>query len=314
MRRVRVAAVSAGTDHFKDGNPGPERNFARLRGFALQSLEQKPDIIVFPEFAIPGKPYSYDRDGEWLMKSSWEPVPGDGKYYREYAELARGGNCFVCGWLTERDGELAHNTSFIVNRQGDFVGKYRKVHPTFGEEEIWNCRAGTEHPVFDLGIIKVGIQICWDMQFPEGCRILMLKGAQLILHPTVVNDRRDICPVRCKENGIPMVISIFSDSSYGLDDSGRVIADLADRQREGGFLIADYYPDEVRLESKYGCHRCAREIYLARRNPAAYRELIDPATRPRLEQVMRHADGSPLTPEEIKSHFPYYQAGSENRL
>ena len=108
--------------------------------------------------------------------------------------------------------------------------------------------------------------------------------------------------------------TISSAPSSRLDDSGRVIADLADRQREGGFLIADYYPDEVRLESKYGCHRCAREIYLARRNPAAYRELIDPATRPRLEQVMRHADGSPLTPEEIKSHFPYYQAGSENRL
>ena len=42
----------------------------------------------------------------------------------------------------------------------------------------------------------------------------LLQGAELILHPTVANDRRDICAVRCKENALPMVISVYQNSSY----------------------------------------------------------------------------------------------------
>ena len=213
-QRVRVVALSVGQEHFAQGNPGPEANFARLLEFAEASIPQQPDIICFPEFAITGCPYLSPEE----VRAEGEPVPGDGPYYRQYAALARNSKAVVCGWMVEKEtDEIYHNTSFLVAPDGAFIGQYRKVHPTPGEEGRWGFVPGDDIPVFDLGFVKLGIAICWDMSFPEVCRSIMLRGADLILHPTVGNDRRDMCPVRCKENGLPMVISVFTDSSYALD-------------------------------------------------------------------------------------------------
>jgi predicted amidohydrolase len=222
---VRVVALSAGTDHFKDGNPGPEENFAHLMRHAEASIAEKPDIIVFPEFAMIGWPYL---SAEEVHKLS-EPIPDGDYYYRQYVELAKKSGAVVCGWIAEREtDDVLHNSSCLIGPDGDLIGTYRKTHPTASEEGSWLMAPGNEIPVFDLGFVKVGIAICWDMYFPEVCRAILVQGADMILHPTIGNDRRDVCPVRCKENGLPMVVSIFKDASYAIDVRGKVTADLGE--------------------------------------------------------------------------------------
>lgn len=295
-RTIRVVALSAGKDHWADGNPGEKANFARLMGFARDSVKEKPDIIVFPEFAMIGWPYLKAEAVHALA----EPIPGDGPYYRQYVDLARESGAVVCGWIAEYEADgVLHNSSCLISPDGELIGVYRKTHPTASEEGAWWMAPGTDVPVFDLGFAKVGIAICWDMHFPETCRAMLVRDADLVLHPTIGNDRRDVCPVRCKENGLPMVVSIFKDASYAIDIDGQVTADLGDGN--GGYLVADVDPFTHRSK-KYGFQFRERDMTRARRNPGAYGPLVDATTRVPWGRVFDE-DGEKLG-ERLRERFP----------
>jgi len=307
---IRVAALSQGWAHFREGNPGDRANLDHLLGHARQSLADAPDLIVFPEFATTGKPYAYTVACADGAHATAERVPGPGYAYTQYTDLAREGRCAVCGWLVEVDeAGRFYNCCVLIDREGQLVGRYHKVHPTEGEQYIWGTTPGDTLPVFDLDGYRVGIQICLDMQFPEGCRALMLQGADLIVHATVSNDRRDICPVRCQENAIPMVISIYDTASYAIDAKGRIIDDLGNPD-EGGYLVADIAISR-RMTAKYGVHRDLREMYRFRRNPAAYTTLTDPSTTLDIEEIMCDASGTPLDEECLRRAFPRYDPPSD---
>jgi predicted amidohydrolase len=295
---IRVVALSAGLDHFKDGNPGAEANFAHLMTLAEACISGKPDIIVFPEFAMIGWPYLSAEDVTKLA----EPVPGGECYYRQYVELAKKSGAVVCGWIAEKESDdVLHNSSCLIGPDGNLIGTYRKTHPTASEEGAWSMAPGTEIPVFDLGFVKVGIAICWDMHFPEVCRALLVQGADMILHPTIGNDRRDVCPVRCKENGLPMVVSIFKEASYAIDVRGNVIADLGDSN--GGTLVCDIDPHTHR-SSKYGYDFRERDMTRARRNPEAYKTLVDTTTRVPWTEVFAGKEGEPISEQDLLEKFP----------
>ena len=87
----------------------------------------------------------------------------------------------------EREGDQYFNTAAVIDQRGDIVGTYRKVHipliPLW-EERAYFSPGDKGFPVFDLGLAKIGIQICWDNFFPEGSRQLALQGAQIIFAPT----------------------------------------------------------------------------------------------------------------------------------
>lgn len=128
--------------------------------------------------------------------------------------------------------------------------------------------------------------------------------ADLIIHATVSNDRRDICPVRCLENAIPMVISIYDTASYALDAQGRVIADLGETDA-GGYIVTEIDISR-QMTAKYGIYRDLREMYRYRRNPAAYDALTDPDTVLGLDAIMCDDDGAPLDEEALRRAFPRY--------
>lgn len=294
---VRVVALSAESVVYESKNPGPEANFAHLMAFAEKSIAESPDIIVFPEFAMIGWPYLKADQVHALT----ETVPGDGPYYQQYVDLAKRSGAVVCGWIAEKSAEgVHHNASCLISPEGELIGVYRKTHPTASEEGAWYMAPGTEIPVFDLGFAKVGIAICWDMHFPETCRAILAQGADLILHPTIGNDRRDVCPVRCKENGLPMVVSIFKGASYAIDVVGNVTADLG--EGNGGYLACDVDPWSHRSQ-KYGYTFRERDMTWARRNPDAYGVLADASKRVPWGQVFEE-DGEPVRDESLKGKFP----------
>lgn len=166
-KKIRVIALSAGNDHSRDGNPGAEANFDLMMQLAEDSVQHNPDIICFPEFAMIGWPYLSAEEVHEMA----EPIPGDGYYYNRYVALAKNSGAVVCGWGVEKTAEdVFHNASCLIGPDGNLIGIYRKTHPTASEEGAWFMAPGKEIPVFDLGFVKVGIAICWDMSFPEVCR------------------------------------------------------------------------------------------------------------------------------------------------
>lgn len=96
------------------------------------------------------------------------------------------GVALICPFF-ERDGDKYFNTAVVIDREGEILGTYRKVHVPqipFWEERAYFSPGDKGFPVFDLGLAKIGVQICWDNFFPEGTRVLALQGAQIVFAPT----------------------------------------------------------------------------------------------------------------------------------
>jgi predicted amidohydrolase len=79
-------------------------------------------------------------------------------------------------------GGLLYNSVLVINRRGELVTIYDKIHLAGSEKDY--LAAGNSFCCFDTEFGRIGLCICWDMQFPELCRILALRGARIVLCPT----------------------------------------------------------------------------------------------------------------------------------
>lgn len=164
-----------GQTHPRLGEPG--RNLERV----LERLEEATaagcELAVLPECAIPGYMFDSREDATRVA----EEIPGPSTEALERACARLGLHCVV--GLLERDGDLIRNTAVLVG-PGGLVGLYRKAHlPYLGVDRF--VAPGDEAPeVFETPLGRIGIQICYDLRFPELTRSLALRGAELVAHPT----------------------------------------------------------------------------------------------------------------------------------
>jgi len=167
--RVAVAQVEPKLGE-KDRNL--EMCFARLEEAAAAGAE----LLVLPECAIPG--YMFSSGEEALPHAEEIPGPATEALERECRRLDLH---VVCG-LLERDGDVLRNAAVLVG-PGGLVGTYRKTHlPFLGVDRF--VVPGDELPVFDTPLGRIGIEICYDLRFPEVTRTLALRGADMVAHPT----------------------------------------------------------------------------------------------------------------------------------
>ena len=119
-----------------------------------------------------------------------------GDTWRLISELARKYNVYiVAGTVPEKDAEgRIYNTCYAFNRQGEQIGKQRKVHlfdcyrngvPLFRESDT--LTPGNGFCVFDTEWCKMGLNVCFDIRFPESARFAALGGAKIIFNPSAFN-------------------------------------------------------------------------------------------------------------------------------
>ena len=142
------------------------------------------DIALFPEMWSSG--YAIPHDAEKLDALA---VAADGEFVTRFAALAKELEMAIGITFLEKGSAGPKNSICLLDRRGQLAYKYSKVHICdFGEpdDESVLC-AGDGFPVAPLdtakGDIMVGSMICYDREFPESARILMLKGAELLLVP-----------------------------------------------------------------------------------------------------------------------------------
>ncbi len=140
------------------------------------------DIALFPEMWSNGYRI-YDRPVEaWKA----EAIPADSSFVRAFGALAAELDMAVGITLLEKYGSHPRNTLVLYDRFGEQQFVYAKVHTCDFDVER-NLTPGDDFYVASLdtacGQVKVGAMICYDREFPESARILMLKGAELILVP-----------------------------------------------------------------------------------------------------------------------------------
>ena len=149
-----------------------------------EAKAQGADIALFPEMWSSG--YTIPHNPEKLEALA---VAADGEFVTRFAALSAELDMAIGITFLEKSGAGQKNSICLFDRYGRPVYKYSKVHICdFGEpdDESVLC-AGDEFPVAALntakGDINVGSMICYDREFPESARILMLKGAELLLVP-----------------------------------------------------------------------------------------------------------------------------------
>ena len=126
------------------------------------------------------------QDRKWY--ASAEPIP-DGHTTRLMQEYAKKHSMVIVVPIYEEAMPgVYYNTAGVIDADGTFMGKYRKIHipqvdPGFYEKFFFKP-GDLGYPVFDTAYVKLGVYICYDRHFPEGWRALALNGAEYIVNPS----------------------------------------------------------------------------------------------------------------------------------
>lgn len=204
---VRVATVQ-----YKMRPIASFEEFARQVEFMVDTAsDAKADFICFPElFTLQllslVKP---DRPGLAARELA--------TFTPRFIELMRGLAMrfdihIVGGSQFQLDGDVLHNTAYLFRRDGT-TERQDKIHVTPNESKWWGVSGGDQVNVFDTDHGKVAIAVCYDIEFPEQCRVLVERGAMLIFVPFNTNDRhghirvRTCAQARCIENQVFVVTS-----------------------------------------------------------------------------------------------------------
>ena len=202
---------------------------------ADEKCDGKLDLIAFPELFITG----YNLRDNYSKVA--EEIPSSSEAQKGMVNLAKEHNVHIATGIVERSGKSLFNSAVMIGPEG-YVGHYRKQFlPNFGPfEEKMFFDEGNKTPVFDTPFGKIGIQICYDIFFPDTSMGLALNGADLILNlaasPTTSRPLfHRVIPARAIEttcfyayaNNVGTQGSLtFAGESVIVDPRGKTIAEM----------------------------------------------------------------------------------------
>jgi N-carbamoylputrescine amidase len=206
-----------------------DQNLNLLKGdqFCREACSMGADIALFPEMwnigYIPPFENAFDnifdptRENE---RKAWmaQAIDENSSFFLHFKDLAKELNMAIAITYLEKWPDKPRNTVSIIDRLGNLVLTYAKVHTCdFSMEAL--CTPGDDFYVWDLdtnnGIVKLGTMICYDREFPESARILMLKGAEIILTPNaceIEENRMMQFKTRAYENMVGMALANYADA------------------------------------------------------------------------------------------------------
>ena len=177
MALVKVAGIQMAC--------GPEkaRNVDRLLTLLEMAAEQGAGLACFQELATTLWFPAAAKEGAFSLA---EPIPGPTTETFQ-AAAARYNLVVVLPIFERADAGRYYNSAAVIDADGSLLGAYRKVHVPLlplWQEKYYFTPGEADWPVFETAAGRIGVQICWDSFFPEGSRILALKGAEILLAPT----------------------------------------------------------------------------------------------------------------------------------
>jgi len=178
----------------------PQANLALLRRVAAEARAAGAALLIAPEAFLTG--YAI---GAEAARRLAEPL--DGTSIQEAGQIARRNGIALAFGFVERDGTEIFNSAVVIGADGKVAASYRKAH-LFGDVDRAQFSPGRdESAIFDIGDLRAGLLICYDVEFPEAVRALALKGADLVIVPTALMQPFDVVarivvPARAFENQV----------------------------------------------------------------------------------------------------------------
>jgi len=308
MSMINVALLqmtACGTDQ--------EANKAKAESFCRRAHAMGADIALFPEmWNIGYTPYTpweqlTAADDVWRAPELWTPedatravpkeaiarwqeqaIGQDSPFVIHFRSLAKELNMAIALTYLERWPGAPRNTVSLIDRHGDIVLTYAKVHTCdFSMEAA--CTSGDDFHVCTLdtakGSVEIGAMICYDREFPESARVLMLKGAEIILTPNscpLETNRIGQFRARAYENMVGVAMTNYAAPQnnghsvafdpMGFDAHGQSRDTLIVEAGEGeGLYMAAFDMDALRA------YRTRETWGAAFRRPHRYGPLTSPA-------------------------------------
>ncbi|EKD23637.1 MAG: hypothetical protein ACD_81C00209G0001 [uncultured bacterium] len=258
-------------------------NIAKAERFCREAKKQGADIALFPELWNIGYGVAPEDEDDLIQWKNFA-TSTDEDYVLSFKKLAIELKMAIVVTYLERDGERLYNTATLIDRFGNSLFSYRKVHTV---DDRWEVifTPGDDYYVASLdtasGMVRVGVMICYDREFPEVARILMLKGAEIILVPNACElEENRIAQFRTRafENMVGVAMTNYASprqNGHSIAFDGMRVKGtkhdplLVEAGEEEGICIAKFDLDALR---KY--REC--EIWgNAYRKPKTYGPLLD---------------------------------------
>jgi predicted amidohydrolase len=167
-REVWIAGVSQAGLRAKT----PEEMTDKIMEALDRVVVYKPDFVCLPETF----PFEYV-DNQYPLK---ERIPVSEKVLEKFSAFSGKNNCYtICPVYTSENGRI-FNSAVVFNRDGKRIGKYDKIHETVGMIESGVTCGSLIQPVIMTDFGPVGIQICYDVNWEDGWRMLREQGAEII--------------------------------------------------------------------------------------------------------------------------------------
>ena len=211
-----------------------ERNFAASEEITRNLAGLGADMVILPESCLQGYPLSEQTATRESILESAEPA--DGPYPKKYRKLAGQLGIHLVACYDESRGDKIFNTAELIGPGGNTLGFYSKTHTLSGNDPKAYA-AGGSLPLFETEYGSLGILICNDRVFFESWRIMMLKGAQLMLIPSNGDyGELNSCRLRAYayDNGVNVLFA-HPRQALVIDSLGDV---LAQNGGEEGFAMA----------------------------------------------------------------------------
>ena len=233
----RKVIVGTAMQSFWGQYPGLSNRLDQLAGIVDQMAAQAKkkfgrglDLAVLPETSITGEA------GDDALAHS---VPFAGQVQEVFTRKAREHGCYIVVstyLLDSKENKLCSNAAILIGRKGEEVGTYRKVHlvPSLDRGTMeGGATPGDALPVFDCDFGKLGIQICYDMEFDDGWAELARGGAELIAWPTQ-SPQTSQPAFRAKEHRCYIVSSTWRHNASIFEPTGKIAEQITPPQ---GILV-----------------------------------------------------------------------------
>jgi len=163
----------------------PTHNFDQALEQIRKAAASGAQIVCLPELFR--SLYFCQREDHSFFSLA-EPVPGPST--EAIARIAGELGVVVIASLFEKRAEgLYHNTAAVIDADGTYLGKYRKMHipddPLY-YEKFYFTPGDLGFKVFETRVAKVGVLVCWDQWYPEAARLTALRGAEILFYPTAI--------------------------------------------------------------------------------------------------------------------------------
>jgi predicted amidohydrolase len=215
-------------------HPGLEARLAELTAIVDRMQVQSQakygrglDLAVLPETAVTGEGGGPDFSFPW-----------GGPMKEAFVKTARRHHCYIVVptyLMDDAATKKCSNAAILVGRQGELVGIYRKVHLVTNSKTgamEHGATPGQDEPVFTCDFGKVGMQICYDMNFDYGWAELARRGAELVAWPTQ-SPQTSQPASRARRNRYYIVSSTWRNNASIFEPTGKITAQIRERQVPG---------------------------------------------------------------------------------